>query len=231
MIPVLAAAIRLVKKIIAIVHLPRVTIRLEAATRGAFFLERFTRPHHRYLLISQKTWGVALLNLPPTVSTYLGGKHRQALRTNRNRCLKQGYCVRLFDPFGHRAELDAIHLSMPRRQGKKMEYSRERDMQQAEDFRSAYLGVFAPGGELTACACTPVCGQSAVQLSFIGHHDHLQHGIMYALQVAVVEAAIAHGAQWLTYEGYFGQSEGMRYFLERCGYAPANVTWHISKGG
>jgi hypothetical protein len=228
MIPVLASVVGMIKLIVAIARLPRVTMHL-GPRHGAFFYELFTQPHRHYPMFGQKTLGVALLRLPPSLGQYLAGKHRQVLRTNRNRCLKQGYHVQTFDPLRHRPAIDAIHVSLPQRQGRKMDYCQACDVQQAEDFNTDYIGVFAPDGGLVACACTPVCGQSAMQLTFIGHADHLKQGVMYALQAAVVEAAIRQGAQWLTYEGFFGQKEGMRYFLARCGYTPANVVWRIDQ--
>lgn len=225
---VFAAGIHLVKLAITIVCLPRITIRLDAK-HGVQFFDLFTRPHRRFLFIGQKTIAVAVLHLPASPTLYLAGKHRQAVRTNRTRCLTHGYQVRAFDPLAHRSEVESIHLSLPDRQGKKMDYCRHEDLQQARDFSADYLGVFAPSGELVACACTPICGQAALQLTFIGHPDHWINGVMYALQVAVVETAIRHGAQWLTYEGFFGQSDGMRYYLARCGYIPVNVTWRIAQ--
>ena len=228
MISVFAAGIHVVKKAIVIVCLPRITIRLDAK-HGVHFFDLFTRPHRRFVFIGQKTIAVAVLNLPASLSLYLAGKHRQAVRTNRNRCSTHGYQVRAFDPLAHRSEVESIHRSMPDRQGKIMDYCPQEDLQQAHDFGSDYIGIFAPSGELVACACTPICGQAALQLTFIGHPDHWINGVMYALHVAVVEAAIRLGAQWLTYEGFFGQSDGMRYYLARCGYSPVNVTWRIAQ--
>lgn len=217
---------RLIGKILAVLRLPWVVIEL-SGPHAALFRSRFMGAHRHFSWLSKKVWGVALLRLPTTTESYLEGGHRQALRTNRNRSIKLKYQIRSFDPQALRLEIDAIHRAIPKRQGHQMEYNQQEDILQSNQFPHDYLGVFSHDNTLVAVACTPVCGQLAIQLTFIGHPDHLRNGVMYALQTAVVQASIARGAQWLTYEGFFGQSDGMRYFLERCGYAPSNVTWRL----
>lgn len=206
--------------------LPWIEVALEGPV-GAELHRQFTRPHRRWLVIPQKVYGVALMRLPPAPGQVLQGGHRQALRTNRSRALRAGYQVRAFDPLADRRAIAAIYTSLPSRQGKAMEVDDAEDLRLAGLHRDCYLGVYAPDGALAAFACCPASGELAVYRSFIGHRDHRRQGIMYLLHAAVVDRLAGGRALWLMYEGYLGQTPGMQYFLDRCGFTPFNVRWRL----
>jgi GNAT superfamily N-acetyltransferase len=189
---------------------------------------QFTRSHRRWLIIPQKVYGVALMRLPPAPGQVLQGGHRQALRTNRSRALRAGYQVRPFDPLADRQAIDAIYASLPSRQGKAMQVDAAEDLRLANLHRDCYLGVYGPDGALAAFSCCPTSGELAVYRSFVGHRDHRRQGIMYLLHAAVVDRLAGGGPAWLMYEGYLGQTRGMQYFLDRCGFAPVNVRWRLA---
>ncbi len=221
--------IRGARALLAAHRLPWMRIRLAGAF-GAQLYAGFRRRHRVWQIVRQKVWGVALLPLPTDLATYLAGGERQALRTNRNRCLRLGYTIRGFDPLALRGARFAIYRSRPERQGRRMEVDEGEDDAIAAAHTDRYLGVFTADGVLVAFCCCPVSGDLAVHLSFIGHPDHLEHGVMYALQTAAVERLIAESrARWLMYEGFLGQPDGIRYFLSRCGFAPMNVHWELAE--
>src|SRR5712692_9944842 len=100
--------------------LPRVTVRLWGGAQSADLYRVLTRRHPRYWLIQNKVWGVALLPIPGSFPDYLKGKDKQALRTNRSRCLDGGYRFEVVQPSERLEEFLAINASMDVRQGKAM---------------------------------------------------------------------------------------------------------------
>jgi len=211
---------------------PGVTVALSGGPDAAATYRNFTARHPRFFFIQRKHWGVALLSLPSSFEAYLQGTSRQALRSNRKRCLSLGYSFRPIDPNSHLEQILRINTSQKRRQGRDMETTyvdRDALRRYFSNERSAY-GVIDTSGALRAYACVPVYGEVFVLSRLLGDSDCLEQGIMYFLVSEVVREMIKARLQrgspiWGMYDTYFGALPGLRYFKDRLGFAPHNVRW------
>jgi hypothetical protein len=215
-----------------VMTLPEVTIRMSGDERSRSIYEKFTRPHPRYRIIQSKRWGVALVPLPEGFEQFLRGKPKEALRTNRNRCIRLGYTFAKFEPLERLDEILAVNQSVPERQGRPMEQSYlELDALRAHyTRRRTVYGVFDSAAVLKAYAAVPVVGEVAILTKLLGHGDALANGVMYfcvseVIRVLIQRHASGESVQWLLYDTFFGASAGLRYFKERMGFRPYKVRW------
>ena len=192
----------------------------------------FVKLHPKYKVIRNKVWGVGLLPLPDTFEEYLRGKDKQALRTNRNRCLNSGFYFGSFNPAERLEEILDINHSIRDRQGRPMhpDYLNIDSLRRYCIGKSLMYGVFNAEGILKAYAYTPVCGEVFVFSRLLGHGDCLDLGIMYLLVSEVIREMIglkqAQGYPlWAMYDTFFGAKPGLRYFKERLGFKPYKVKW------
>ena len=220
------------RDLLRVLRLPGVTVALSGGPDAAAAYGNFTARHPRLFFIQKKRWGVALLALPPSFEAYLHGTSRQALRSNRKRCLSLGYTFRTIDPNSHLEQILRINTSQKRRQGRDMDtpyVDREALHQYFSGERTTY-GVLDSGSVLRAYACAPVYGEVFVLSRLLGEGDCLEQGIMYFLVSEIVREMIRERSQrgypiWGMYDTYFGAQPGLRYFKDRLGFAPHNVKW------
>jgi len=89
--------------------------------------------------------------------------------------------------------------------------------------RIAPYGVLA-GASLVAYAWIYRAGELALVSSILGHGDFLEAGVMYLLLRGVVEAELEHGG-YLVYNRHDSGTPGLRFYKERAGFEPREVTW------
>jgi hypothetical protein len=215
-----------------IITLPRVEIRMWGDEHCHHMYRYFVRPHPHYWVIQNKSIGAAILPLPASFEEYTAGKKSQALRTNRTRCLKQGFSFQSFQPDKWLEDLMEINASSPVRQGRKMyasytEVDQVRTLVQEID---RMYGVFNQEGRLRAYAHVMVCGELILFSRLLGHAEDLEQGVMYLLVSEVLKEMIALKAQtglphYAMYDTFFGALPGLRYFKERLGFSPYRVRW------
>lgn len=95
------------------------------------------------------------------------------------------------------------------------------------------FGVFDAKGVLKAYAYVLVSGEVCFFVRILGHGDDLEKGIMYYLVSEVVREMTdlkSDRPKWLMYDTYFGATQGLKYFKERCGFEPYRVNWLWQKG-
>ncbi len=192
----------------------------------------FTKLHPKYKIIRNKVWGVGLLPLPATFKDYLRGKDKQALRTNRKRCLTNGFYFASFNPTERLGEILDINLSMRDRQGKPMhpDYLNIDSLRRYCSNKPMMHGVFNAEGVLKAYAYAPIYGEVFVFSRLLGHGDYLDQGIMYLLVSEIIREMIGLKQTqgyplWAMYDTFFGAKPGLRYFKERLGFKPYKVKW------
>jgi hypothetical protein len=190
-------------------------------------LRRFRRRHPRYRIVGAKTLGVALLPLDEFADAddYLA-KLRYVRRRAR-RATRLGYTVGLFDPIERRADLLAIHGSLPERQGRPIDAEYLDPEAQAKLGPNVeYLGVWRDGTVLAYTRLDHV-GDIAGMGRIMGHGDHLDDGVMHLLAAGVVGhvKATRPRARYLFYDTFFGAPEGLRTFKRNLGFAPYFVRW------
>lgn len=190
-------------------------------------LRRFRTRHPRFKIVGSKAVGVALLPLDDfrDIDAYLDGL-RYARRRVR-RATRLGYTFEDFDPAERRADLLAIHSSLPERQGRPIdrEYldpeaivSRGRNVE--------YLGVLRDG-VVVAYSRMDYVGDIAGMGRVMGHGEHLDNGVMFLLTAGIVGhvKSTRPQARYLFYDMFFGAPNGLRAFKTNLGFRPHFVRW------
>jgi hypothetical protein len=208
--------------------MPRVDI---VASRGEpaeeEVLRFFSRPHPRYRIVGNKTFGAALLPLDDfeDVEAYLADL-RYARRRVR-RAARLGYAVHPFEPEERRSELLAIHTSLPQRQGRPID---DAYLDPAAQYETGpfmeYLGVFQDDA-LVAYSHLWYAGEIVGMNRVMGHGDHLANGVMFLLMAGIVEhvKGTRPDIHYVFYDMFFGAAEGLREFKTHLGFRPHHVRW------
>jgi len=219
---------RLIADLQTAARMPRVDA---IASRGEETEEeilRFLRRRHpRYRIVANKAVGAALLPLADydDVDAYLA-----RLRTTRKRVRRArrvGYGFGLFDPDHRRAQLLAIHASLPKRQGQAVEAAYlDPTAVYDKGTHVEYLGVFRDR-ILVAYAQLRYAGEIVGLHRVMGHGDHLDDGIMFLLMAGIVEhvKTTRRDIHYVFYDMFFGASEGLRAFKMHLGFRPYYVRW------
>ena len=166
---------------------------------------------------------------PYLIEDYLA-KHRTA-RKRSARADRLGYVARPIERANYGLDIHAINTSAPERQGRPMEESYKRrklfvplPRYPCPRHRVTVHGVLTARSQLVAYAVIHRAGQVAVISQILGHADHLGADVMYALGREIVRSELEQGG-WLFYNLHSSGTDGLRYFKERLGFAPARVEW------
>jgi hypothetical protein len=211
-----------------IAAMPRIDL---VASRGSpeeeAELEYLRSRHPRYKVVGRKVVGAALLPLDgfDDAEGYLA-ELRYARRRVR-RADRLGYSFAPFEPDARRAELLAIHTSMPERQGRAIDPS-YLDPEATYPHGAAfdYVGIVR-ADVLLAYSQLLYAGDMAAMARVMGHGEHLADGIMFQLVAGIVGHLKQARPQtrYLFYDMFFGAAPGLREFKTRAGFRPHYVRW------
>jgi|tagenome__1003787_1003787.scaffolds.fasta_scaffold20943885_2 hypothetical protein len=195
-------------------------------------LRQFRQRHPRLKIVGRKVMGVALLRLDefPGDDGYLE-RLRYARRRVR-RAHRLGYTVATFDPNERRAELLAIHSSLPERQGRPMDapyLDPDASYEIAPHLES--IGVLKDG-VLVAYSELEYAGDIVGTSRIMGHGDHLNNGVMFLLIAGIVEhvKSTRPDIRYVFYDMFFGAGDGLRAFKTHAGFRPYWVRWRREPG-
>lgn len=173
----------------------------------------------------------ALLPLPRDVEQWRA-EHRTA-RKRADRAYRRGYRFTSVRRHERAAEIQAINLSAPERQGRPMSAGYRQPPTEAPlpaygCLRHAVrtYGIEDTAGTLVAYLWLYRAGQLALVSQILGHADRLNDEIMYPLMqgTAANEAALADDG-YLIYNRYDSGTDGLRFFKDRCGFRPVELEW------
>jgi hypothetical protein len=206
---------RLLDDLRTVATMPRVQIVLSRGSPDEEEeLRRFRRRHPRLKIVGSKALGAALMPLDEFADADEYVARMRYLRRRVNRSRKLGYSLGLFDADDRRADLLAIHASLPERQGRPIDapYLDPDDVARSEP-NVDYLGVWRDD----------IAGMGRV----MGHGDALDDGVMFLLMAGIIDHVKATQAQarYLFYDTFFGASEGLRTFKRNAGFRPYFVRW------
>jgi hypothetical protein len=213
-------------------RMPRVHV---VASRGQpaeeEVLRFFTRPHPRLRVVGNKAVGAALLPLDEfdDAEGYLADLRYARRRVRRAKRL--GYAVAPFAPDDRRAELLAIHTSLPERQGQPIDAAYiDPEAEYETGPHMEYLGVFRDD-VLTAYCHLWYAGEIVGVNRIMGHGDHLDDGIMFLLMAGVVDRvkATRPDVHYVFYDMFFGAAKGLREFKVHLGFRPHYVRWQRAR--
>lgn len=208
--------------------MPRVEV---VASRGGALEEAMfaylSRPHPRYRIVANKSFGAALLPLDEFdgVDEYLAP--RRYVRRRARTASRRGYTTDLFDMDERRSDLLAIHRSLPERQGQPISASYlDPDAAYETDPAVQCLGVFHED-VVVAYSELRYVGDVVTMNRLMGHGDHLDAGVMCLLMAGVVEhvKAVRPDTRYVFYDTFFGASDGLRTFKTHLGFRPHYVRW------
>lgn len=219
---------RLVDDLRTAAAMPRVDI---VASRGSATEDRrlheLNRPHPAYRIVARKSVGAALLPLNEfeDVEGYLAN-HRYA-RRRVNRASRLGYTAGLFDPNDRRADLLAIHTSMPERQRRPVDATYlDPTVHHESGPQEEHLGVFR-GDIVVAYSELQYAGEIVATSRIMGHGEYLADGIMFLLIASIVQHVkrLRPDVHYIFYDMFFGAGDGLREFKTRAGFRPHYVRW------
>jgi hypothetical protein len=216
-----------------VMRLPRMEVSLGARSPESLQVYRsFNRRHPRYLVIRNKTVGVALLDIRNflTEDDYtrtIRGKNSADYFSRK--ALRLGYTFKPFDPEQYRDDIYQINTSLSYRQGRPMEGSYlDRGALTAPGQCFRHFAVFG-GNRPVAYLYAMLLGETCIISRLLGHRDHLQDGVMYLLVTRTVHEMIRNQKEvgFIMYDTFFGASAGLKLFKKRLGFVPYRVRWYL----
>ena len=215
--------------------LPKIEIEFEVDSQEKMnFYKQVTKPHPRYLVIKNKTVGVAI------IKTGLYKKSDEYLKTVNGKnsayyfsrkASKNGYLFKEINPNEFVDMIFDINTSLNERQGIEMGNSYKEKISNyplSDNFK--YFGIFL-GDKLVAYDWILIYGELAIINRLLGHGGFLKDGIMYLLITSSISNLIDSNIniKFVMYDTIFGASDGLRLFKKRLGFKPYLVKWRIKK--
>ncbi len=204
-------------------------IEIDLARSHAGACREMAAPLHAQLS-NGYTHRVSTMPLSGEFDDYLA-EHRTA-RKRAARAHRLGYETRVIDRRDYENDIFSVNVSAPERQGRPMtEAYRERPHFGPNPVSCAEHHVYAFGllderSRLWAYLWLYRCGDLALISSILGHADRLRDDVMYALVLDAIEAQIGLGGT-LVYNLHASGTDGLRYFKERLGLSPTEVSWKL----
>lgn len=170
----------------------------------------------------------SVLKLPAAVEQW-EEVHRTA-RKRARRAERLGYHFSPVRRHEHAADIAAINLSLPHRQGRPMTngYRQPPSEEPDPEYPCPRHGVHPygvlRGDTLVAYLWVYRAGELALVSQILGHGEHLGADVMYLLVRGALAAELREPG-YLVYNRHDSGTDGLRYFKERLGFWPAEVTW------
>lgn len=176
------------------------------------------------------TLGVALMPVPESLEAWRA-EHRTA-RKRADRAQRLGYRFDTIDRSQHNDALHEINTSLPERQGRPMSagYLQRHNHGALPHYPCDRHAIrtygILEGDTLRAYLSLYVVGDLRLVSMILGHGDHLRNDIMYLLWQGLIEQQ-AGTSGFLYYNVWSSGKDGLRYYKERVGMAPADVEWQL----
>lgn len=214
-------------------ELPVTAITLDHSFEGNRLFLHFTKRHPRFPIFRYKTLGVALIDRKPFANgeeyvRSVNGKNSAAYFMRKS--VRAGYTFREIDPIASIDAIYAVNISAEVRQGRVMDESyRKKFTDYPVNPNNSYYGVFL-NDILVAYLWVVRSGELAVLNRLLGHADHLNNGVMYHLVTGFVEQEFnsESSVKFVMYDTFFGATDGLKMFKQRCGFKPWRVKWKQS---
>jgi hypothetical protein len=222
----------IVEKCIGIMQCKKIDITMFGGQDAERVYRGFVAPHRKLRIVSSKTLGVALSEVPEKPDAVFQGALFHEARRRKNRALKEGFSVKKVSPLEYIESVYAINMSTPVRQNRPID-GYLADKSRVRDFcetKSEIYGIFDHDGALKAYAHGTLCGEVFVLDRFIGHYSDLGYGIMFLLMFGVLNDMVRmrqlYGVpHWVQHDMYFVSSPGARQFKKEAGFHPYRVRW------
>lgn len=191
----------------------------------------FTKPHPKYKLIQNKSWGAALIDLGRCNSRAdyferIKGKNNGAWHAKRARA--RGYAVEEIDRNRHVDAIHAINVALGERQGRPMDaHYLEKRLVFDNLANFHYYGVFDNTAKLVAYATIGRYGNFSAFSQLMGYRNN--DGIMHLMVSDIVARLIDQGAvSYVMYDTFFGALPGLQQFKTVLGFEPYRAKYSLS---
>jgi hypothetical protein len=175
--------------------------------------------------------GAAIMPIPRNMDDYLA-EHR-TLRRRAGRAARLGYQFAEIERALHVDEIHEINTSTPERQGRPMSAGYQEapvygpNPTICEQHHVYTYGVAEPAGRLVAYTWIYRSGELAMVSTILGHHDHLDAGVMYLLIFGALEQQAWIGPGTLFYNLWNSGTDGLRFYKSRIGLEEGTVSWML----
>lgn len=190
----------------------------------------FTKPHPRYRVVSNKSLGVALINLRAFANgqAYLHSlRQRGHAGYHSRRARERGYTVAEIDRNDYIDDIYQVNTSLEERQGRPMDpaYGVKTEHYDASD-GLRHFGVLDKLGRLVAYGDVGIYGDFAALNRSLGLKN--SDGVMYFLLADVACRLIDDGhLNYFMYDTYLGALPGLRNFKKKLGFQPYRIHYCI----
>lgn len=192
--------------------------------------QRFVLPLYEQLA-GGKFDRVAAMPLPDTLEAW-EAEHRTG-RKRAWRAERLGYTFHVIRREQHSDEFFAINTSAPIRQGRPMSESYTKHYEYAplpkypcERHQVRTYGVKSADGTLVAYLFLYIAGQLRLCSTIIGHHDHLDNGVMYLLFRDMLDHETRRDPDGVVvYHRFDNGKDGLRFYKSRVGLSDTPVEW------
>lgn len=189
-------------------------------------------PLHTQLSAGRYNWPASILPLGSDFDLHMAAHRTFRKRASHARNL--GYTFAEIRREKHEDDVFRINTSAPERQGRPMSegYTRPVKFSPLPVYpcgRHAIhtYGVLAPTGRLVAYTWVYRAGDLVMFSQILGHAAHLAGDVMYELMRGALAAQVEAGPGFAFYNRHDSGTAGLRYYKERCGFAPARVDWRL----
>lgn len=171
----------------------------------------------------------SVLRIPLSLEEW-ASEHRTA-RKRAARAIRLGYRFETVARHEHADDIYTINTSTMTRQGRPMSagYHERPSTQPLPAYECGRHGIHTYGvlrdDRLLAYLWLYRAGELALVSSILGHHHHLDDGIMFLLFAGMVDAEIEHGHGCIVYNRHDSGTDGLRWFKERLGLRERKVAW------
>jgi len=226
--------LHLFRTALAIVRLPKVRLHFDqpaAPHEARKVYKNFNRRHTRYLVIRNKTLGIALIDLsnfnsPDEYTDTVKKKDYAAFHAKNAR--KRGYTVRTINRNDFIDEIFDINISSDMRQGRPMDQAylvRQTHYEEKAPYQC--FGVFDKEAKLVGYCNVGFFGNFASTDRLLGYKRN--DGAMYLLLVDIICLLITqHQLDYFMYDTFMGAQPGLQSFKKRIGFAPYRVSYSIA---
>jgi hypothetical protein len=190
--------------------------------------------HPRYLVIRQRSHGVAVCKLPATFDAYYMLLESSA-RRNHKKAVREGCAFRRIDFNAHLDDIRDIWQSTDVRQGQMPEHMRRGEVKPINDPPSnspfhdyPYYGIFFQDRLIGYAGCL-VAGDFCGVEQIYGHAGHLTRGVVPQLFIGIAEDIYKTYPQvkHYCYGTFFGAGDTMRRFKKKFQFFPHRVEWKL----
>lgn len=195
--------------------------------------EKFTAPHPSRPWVGAYQDGCSILALPSSFETYWEGAAGYYTRRKVRKALKSGYTFSRIERDRYLDDIHEINTSLDERQGRPMTEAyrkRSRPFGPLPDYRCPRHQIRTYGvlkdERLVAYTWVYQVGEVCLFSTILGHGDHLADGVMFQLVAETLRDLIEHcSTSYAMYNMHFSGTDGLRFFKEQMGFAPAFVLW------